>query len=76
MEMEIYIKEWKMTTGDKKQKTIGGTYQVRMGNQVVSESSFNDGYNTTEIGIPAEVLVEAEKLDEKIREAIIKNFAN
>ena len=63
-----------MLINDKKQKTIGGKYQVKMGNSVVSESEFNDGYNSTDIEIPAEILVEAEKLDAKIKEAIIKNF--
>jgi hypothetical protein len=74
MEMEICVSQWKMRIGDNKQKTIGGSYQVKMGGNVVSESQFNDGYNTTEISIPAEILVEAEKLDTKIKEAIIKNF--
>jgi len=74
MGMEIYVSEWKMAIGEKKQKTIGGKYQVKMGNQVVSESEFNGGYNTTDISIPSEILVEAEKLDVKIKEAIIKNF--
>ena len=76
MEMEICVSEWKMRIGDNKQKTIGGKYQIKMGSNVVSESEFNDGYNSTEIAIPAEILVEAEKLDEKIRESIIKNFTS
>jgi hypothetical protein len=74
MSMEIVVKEWKMLIDDKKQKTIGGKYQVKMGNAVVAESEFNNGYNSTDISIPSEILVEAEKLDGKIREAIIKNF--
>ena len=65
-----------MRIGDNKQKTIGGKYQIKMGSNVVSESEFNDGYNSTEIAIPAEILVEAEKLDAKIRESIIKNFTS
>jgi Leu/Phe-tRNA-protein transferase len=72
--MEIFVKEWKMRLNDQKQKTIGGTYQVKLGNAVVSESDFNGGYNSTDITIPAEILVEAENLDAKIKEAIIKNF--
>jgi len=76
MEMEICVSEWKMRIGDNKQKTIGGKYQIKMGSNVVSESEFNDGYNSTEIAIPAEILVEAEKLDAKIRESIIKNFTS
>ena len=76
MEMEICVSEWKMKIGDKKQKTISGKYQVKVGSNVVSESAFNDGYNSTDITIPAEILVEAEKLDAKIRESIIKNFTS
>ena len=76
MEMEICVSEWIMRIGDNKQKTIGGKYQIKMGSNVVSESEFNDGYNSTEIAIPAEILVEAEKLDAKIRESIIKNFTS
>jgi len=74
MEMEIVVKEWKMTTGDKKQKTIGGTYQVKIGTSVVSESGFNGGYNTTDISIPPDILVEVQKIDAKVRQAIIDNF--
>jgi hypothetical protein len=74
MEMDIVIKEWKMITKDTKQKTIGGTYQVKMGNTVVSESTFNDGYQTTDISIPADILAKVEAFDAELREAIIKNF--
>ena len=75
MEMQLEIKMWKVVLDDKKNKTIGGTYQVKMNGHVVSESSFNDGYNSTDIGIPASIMVEVEKLDEKIKEAIVKNFS-
>jgi hypothetical protein len=76
MAMEIFVSQWKMILNEKKQKTIGGKYQVRMGNTVVSESEFNEGYNSTDITIPAEILLEAEELDAKIKDAIIKNFAS
>lgn len=74
MAMEIFVSMWGMVLNEKKQKTIGGKYQVKMGNMVVSESEFNAGYNSTDIAIPADILVEAEALDAKIKEAIIKNF--
>ena len=74
MAMEIFVSKWGVVLNDKKQKTIGGKYQVKMGNTIVSESEFNEGYNSTDISIPAEILVEAEKLDAKIKEVIIKNF--
>ena len=74
MAMEIFVSKWAMILNEKKQKTIGGKYQVKMGNAVVSESEFNEGYNSTDITIPADILVEAEKLDARIKEAIIKNF--
>jgi len=76
MEMEIRVSKWAVQLDDKKQKTIGGKYQVVMNGNVVSESEFNNGYNSTDIGIPAEILVEAEKLDGKIKEAIVKNFTS
>lgn len=76
MQMEIVVSEWKMVIDDKKQKTIGGKYQVKIGTSVVSESTFNDGYNTTDINIPSEILVEIEKMDDKIKDAIIKNFTS
>jgi hypothetical protein len=76
MEMEICVSEWSVLIDDKKQKTIGGKYQVRMNGNVISESQFNSGYGSTDIGIPAEILVEAEKLDEKVKDAIIKNFTS
>ena len=74
MEMEICVSQWKIKIDDKKQKTIAGKYQVKLGTSVISESEFNDGYNSTNIVIPPEIMVEAEKLDGKIKEAIIKNF--
>ena len=76
MEIDICVSSWKVIISDNKQKTIGGKYQVKMGSHVVSETSFNDGYGSTEIVIPAELMVEAEKLDSKIKEAIVKNFTN
>jgi len=76
MEIDICVSSWKVIIGDNKQKTIGGKYQVKMGSHVVSETSFNDGYSSTKIVIPAELMVEAEKLDSKIKEAIVKNFTN
>jgi len=74
MEMEICVSQWKIKIDDKKQKTIAGKYQVKLGTSVISESEFNDGYNSTNIVIPPEIMVKAEKLDGKIKEAIIKNF--
>jgi len=74
MEMEICVSQWKIKIDDKKQKTIAGKYQVKLGTSVISESEFNDGYNSTNIVIPPEIMIEAEKLDGKIKEAIIKNF--
>ena len=74
MEMDIIIKSWKMLTKEDKQKTIGGIYQVKMGNTVVSESSFNDGYSTTDINIPSDILAKVEAFDAELRKAIIKNF--
>lgn len=74
MEMNIAVESWKVITTDKKQKNIAGKYQIKLGSRVISESEFNDGYNSTDINIPAELLVEAEKLDSKIRQAIIDNF--
>ena len=74
MEMNIYVSEWKLVVTEKNHKTIGGKYQVKMGKAVVSESKFNDGYNSTDINVPPELLVEAEKLDCKIKEAITQNF--
>ena len=76
MDMEICVSKWSVLVNDRKQKTIGGKYQVKMNGNVISESEFNEGYNSTEITIPAEILVEAESLDSKIREAIIKNFTS
>ena len=74
MEMEICVSQWKIKIDDKKQKTIAGKYQVKLGTSVISESEFNDGYNSTNIVISPEIMIEAEKLDGKIKEAIIKNF--
>ena len=74
MEMEICVSEWKIKIDDKKQKTIAGKYQVKLGSSVISESEFNDGYNSTTIAIPPEIMIEAEKLDSKIKQSIIDNF--
>lgn len=74
MEMKIVVKEWKARTDEKKQRTVGGKYEIRLGNQVVSTSDFNDGYNTTDISIPADILIDIDELDKKIKKAIIDNF--
>jgi len=75
MEMEIVVSNWSMLIDeDSKQKTIGGKYQVKMSGNVVSESNFNTGYSSTKISIPASILAELEEVDEKIKDAIVKNF--
>jgi len=74
MEMEICVSEWKIKIDDKKQKTIAGKYQVKLGSSVISVSEFNDGYNSTTIAIPPEIMIEAEKIDSKIKQSIIDNF--
>ena len=74
MQMEIFISEWKVRISENKQKTIAGTYQVKMGEMVVSESQFNDGFNTTDIVIPPEILTKIANIDDEIKQAIIKNF--
>jgi len=74
MEMEIVVSEWSMRLNEKKQKTIGGKYQVKIGPSVISESEFNGGYLTTDITIPPDILADVEKIDDRVKEAIIKNF--
>jgi len=74
MEMEIVVSEWKIKISDKKQKTIAGKYQVKIGTAVISESEFNDGYNSTDIMIPAELIAKVEAIDTLVKDAIVKNF--
>jgi hypothetical protein len=74
MEVKIVVTKWKIVEKDDKTKTIGGTYEVRCGTNKVSESNFNDGYNSTNITIPAQLMVEVEALDQKIKEQIVTNF--
>jgi len=74
MELTISIKEWKIKTKEDKSKTIAGEYAVMCGPNEVANSSFNDGYNSTDIQIPADLLTEAETLDKKIQAAVLKNF--
>lgn len=74
MELEILIKEWRIKTKEDKSRTVAGTYAVMCNANEVATSTFNDGYNSTDIQISAELLVEAESLDEKIKNAITKNF--
>jgi hypothetical protein len=74
MEVEIVVTKWKIVEKDDKTKTIGGTYVVMWGKTKVSETSFNDGYNSTDITIPVQLMVEVEALDRKIKEQIVTNF--
>ena len=74
MELKIVVKNWKICTKEDKTKTIGGTYMVMCGPNTVATSDFNDGYNSTDISIPASLLSKIEALDEEIKDVIIKNF--
>ena len=76
METSLVVSEWKMTLDDKKQPTIAGKYQVKLGQKVISETVFNSGFNTTTIIIPPEILVEVTAISDKVKEAIINNFTN
>ncbi len=74
MEVKIVVTKWKIVEKDDKTKTIGGTYAVMCGKTKVSETQFNEGYNSTNITIPAALMVEVEALDQKIKEQIVENF--
>lgn len=74
MELTIIVKEWKVKVKEDKSKTIAGEYAVMCGPNEVATSCFNDGYNNTDIQMPANLLVEMEALDAKIRQVIAENF--
>jgi hypothetical protein len=74
MKLRIDTASWKIVTKEDKAKTIGGTYKITCGPNEVASSSFNDGYGSTDIPIPAKLMAKAEELDEEIREAVIKHF--
>jgi hypothetical protein len=74
MEVKIIVTKWKIIEKDDKTKTIGGTYEVRCGATKVSESNFNEGYGSTNITIPPQLMIEVETLDQKIKEQIVTNF--
>ena len=74
MELKIVTESWKLTTDDKQQKIISGTYAVKCGKETVATKSFNDGYGAIDITIPASIVAKAEELDAEIREAIVKSF--
>ncbi len=71
--MKIAVKSWKMEIEDKVKK-LGGTYAVMAGKEEIASSSFNIGYGATVITLPAQLMEEAEALDEKIRQAITDHF--
>ena len=73
--LKMVVKSWKVhKDGEEKGKTIGGVIDVMCGKEKVAGSGFNDGYNTTKIAIPPDLMSEVLALDEKIRLAIIDNY--
>ncbi|HEC66838.1 MAG TPA: hypothetical protein ENI23_16305 [bacterium] len=74
MELVISVKEWKIITKDDKSKTIAGEYAVTCGPNEVAKSNFNNGYDSTDIQIPTDLLAEAEILDTKIKQTISAHF--
>lgn len=74
MELTILITEWTVRVKEDKSKTIAGKYAVMCGPNKVAASNFNDGYDSTDIQIPANLLTDAEALDAKIRQTIAENF--
>ena len=74
MDLTILVKEWGIKTKEDKSKTIAGKYAVICGPNEVAESNFNDGYGSTDIQVPANLLADAEILDAKIKQAIMENF--
>jgi hypothetical protein len=75
MEVTINVTDWGIVEKNK-QKTIGGSYEVKAGAVVVSKTDFNKGYSGTEIQIPASIMIEVEAIDDKVRQAIIDNFSS
>ena len=73
VEVNIVVIKWSVVEKNK-QKTIGGTYEVRCGTAVLSTSNFNDSYSSTEVSIPATLMTEVEAIDAKVRQAIVDNF--
>jgi len=73
MALRIVMQNWKMVKG-KTGKVIAGTFSVKNGDKEVASKEFNDGYDAISVPIPAEVLAEAEKIDEKVRKAVEVSF--
>ena len=73
MALRIVMQNWKMVEGETG-KVIAGTFSVKNGDKKVASKEFNDGYDAISVPIPAEVLAEAEKIDEKVRKAVEVSF--
>jgi len=73
MKVKVVTEKWayKEVEGVKK---IVGSYKVLCGGTQIARQDFNDGYNSTTIIFPTELLLEIEELGKKIEKAITENF--
>jgi hypothetical protein len=73
MHVNINMKKWEVVEKEGA-KTIAGEFEIKAGATVVSVQDFNEGYRCTKLIFPTEILMEAEKLGEKIAAHVTKHF--
>jgi hypothetical protein len=77
MQVTVDVKDWKLTTDqEKKERRIEGSFVVKAGATIIAEQQFNSNYGGTKILFPAEIMAEIEKINDKIVQAITKNFVS
>ena len=78
MELKITAKSWRYAFKDEDKTEIGrticGTYAVMMGDKIIAEKTFNSGYGSVDMALPAELMVKVEALDAEIKQAIVESF--
>jgi hypothetical protein len=76
MSLQIAVKDWKVVKRSETiNKVVAGTYAVMNGPIEIATKCFNDGgCSSVNIEIPADIMIEIERIDQRIRNVIAENF--
>jgi len=73
VKVQINVKEWKVLEESGTRKIVGNL-DIKSGSSVIATQSFNEGYGCTTLLFSQELMIEVEKLTEKIQAEAVKGL--
>jgi len=69
----IDVQDWKFKQTESG-RTIVGNFVIKNGTTVIAKQSFNEEYATSKILFSSELMIEIERINQRIVDEITKNF--